>query len=688
MKNILLICLFSFAVCTLQAQNELDKMPNPGPAPEVNIPTPETFTLENGLKVFVVENNKLPRVAFQLLFDRDPVLEGEAAGYVSMAGQLVGTGTESRTKDQIDEEVDFLGADLYTSSTGVYAASLSRYTEKLVELMADVVLNAQFTQEEFEKIKKQTLSGLAAEKENPDAIAADISNLVNFGPDHPYGEFDTESTVDYITLNKCQEYYNTYFKPNIGYLAIVGDISAEKAEQLIKEYFGNWARSEVPEMEYPQPDRPEQTRIALVDRSNAVQSIVRVTYPVNLKPGSNDAITTSVMNSILGGSFSGRINQNLREDKGYTYGARSYLSPDKEIGEFGVSTSVRNEVTDSTLQEIMFELNRIVEQPVLTEELELIKGYMSGSFARSLEDPETVADFAINTERYGLPADYYQNYLKNIDAVTVEDIQDVAQKYITPNKAHIVVVGKGSAIADKISSFGEITYYRPTGEMYEPAKMETPTDMTAEKVISNYVEAVGGEEALNEIEDMTMKMSFSQQGMEIAITSQKKSPGKSKTEVVAMGQTFSKTVFDGQKGKQSGMRGEAMLEGSTLEDARLSAYPIQEMGLAEEGYEVELVGVEEVDGKEAFVVEWVSPLGNVSSHYYDVDTGLKIQSVSTTETPQGEMSQIIKIAGYQEVNGVKFPQALTTQMGPQNVEMSVDSIEINTGLADEEFVVE
>jgi len=688
MKNILLICLFSVSLCFVQAQNELDKMPNPGPAPEVNIPTPETFTLENGLKVFVVENNKLPRVAFQLLFDRDPVLEGEAAGYVSMAGQLVGTGTESRTKDQIDEEVDFLGADLYTSSTGVYAASLSRYTEKLVELMADVVLNATFTQEEFDKIKKQTISGLAAEKENPDAIAANISNLVNFGPDHPYGEFETPTSVENISLDQCQEYYNTYFKPNIGYLAIVGDITAEEAERLIRQYFGEWEQSDVAEMDYEKPEKPSDTRIALVDRSNAVQSVINVTYPVNLKPGSSDDITASVMNSILGGSFSGRINQNLREDKGYTYGARSYLNPDREIGEFGVSTSVRNEVTDSTLQEIMYELNRIVEQPVLAEELELIKGYMSGSFARSLEDPETVADFAINTERYGLPADYYQNYLKNIDAVRVEDIQEVAQQYITPDKANIVVVGKGSAIADKISSFGEITYYRPTGEMYEPAKMETPTDITAEQVIANYIEAVGGEEALNNIEDMTMEMSFSQQGMEIAITSQKKNPGKSKTEVVAMGQTFSKTVFDGQKGKQSGMQGESMLEGSALEDARLSAYPVQEMGLAKEGYEIELIGVEEVDGKKAYVIEWVSPLGSVSSHYYDADTGLKLQSVSTTQTPQGEMSQTIKIDGYQEVNGMKFPQALSTQMGPQNVEMSVDSIEINTGLADEEFVVE
>ncbi len=688
MKKLIVILSIFIIGHGIQAQNDLNQMPNPGPAPEVKIEQPETFTLENGLKVFVVENHKLPRVRFQLIFDRDPIVEGESAGYTSMAGQLIGTGTETRSKEQIDEEIDFIGASLFASSTSVFASTLSRYTEDLVALMADVILNAKFTQEEFNKIKKQTISGLADQKERPDAIVANIGNLVNFGKNHPYGEFETEETIESITLDQCQKYYNTYYRPNIGYLAIVGDITPEDAEALIKKYFGEWNKMEVPTMEYDDPDAPENTRIALVDRPNAVQSVLQVTYPIELTPGSDDAIVADVMNSILGGSFSGRINQNLREDKGYTYGARSSIREDMEIGEFTVSTSVRNEVTDSTLEQIMYELARIKEQPVLTEELELVKGYMSGSFARSLEDPETVADFAINTERYDLPEDYYQNYLKNIDAVTVEDVQQVANKYINPDKANIVIVGKGSEIAEKIEKYGEIGYYKPDGQQYEPAQMETPTDISAEEIIDAYINALGGVEALESIEDMTTVMGFAQQGMEVMITSKKKVPNMIKTEVEAMGQVMMQTVYNGEKGRKSGMGGDGMLEGQELEEQKLNAYPVQEMGLEAEGYQVELSGVQEIDGKKAYEVTWKSPEGGTSTHYYDMETGLKLQTVVTTQTPQGEMTQAVQIMDYKEVEGVKFPNKIKTQMGPQNIEMTLKSINVNTGLSNEEFAVE
>jgi predicted Zn-dependent peptidase len=192
MKNkilsILLLILFASAAF---AQVDRSKQPKAGPAPEIKIGDIESFQLDNGLKVFVVENHKLPRVTFRLLIDRDPILEGDSAGYVEMAGELLRTGTKNRTKDQIDEEVDFIGASLYTSSTSVIASSLVKHMDKLLDIMSDVVLNPEFKQEELDKLKKQRLSALASEKDNPGAIARKIRKALFYGTNHPYGEIVT-----------------------------------------------------------------------------------------------------------------------------------------------------------------------------------------------------------------------------------------------------------------------------------------------------------------------------------------------------------------------------------------------------------------------------------------------------------------------------------------------------------------
>jgi len=223
-------------------------------------------------------------------------------------------------------------------------------------------------------------------------------------------------------------FYQTYFKPNIAYMAIVGDINRKEAQKLIKKYFGNWERGEVPKNIFKVPEAPSKTLVAMVDRPQSVQSIINVSYPVNLKPGSEDAIKARVMNTILGGGFSSNLMQNLREDHGFTYGARSSLSGDKLIGNFNASASVRNEVTDSSVVEFLYELNRIRTENVSEEQLKSIKNYITGGFARSLENPQTIANFAINIERYNLPKDYYANYLMNIEAVSVADVKEMAQK--------------------------------------------------------------------------------------------------------------------------------------------------------------------------------------------------------------------------------------------------------------------
>ncbi|MBK7427284.1 MAG: insulinase family protein [Saprospiraceae bacterium] len=216
--------------------------PTPGPAPKIQMGRYIKFEMPNGLQVIVVENSKLPVVSMQLFVDVPPILQGEFAGYTDFAGELLNKGTKKRSKQQLDEAIDFMGARLSTSANGVFGTSLKKHTDSLAMLMSEILLQPAFPVEEFDKLKTRTLSGLAASKDNPSAIAGNVSNVLRYGKKHPYGEITTEETVAKITLDKSKEYYNTYFRPNISYLVVVGDMNVIQARNLATKYFGAWEK--------------------------------------------------------------------------------------------------------------------------------------------------------------------------------------------------------------------------------------------------------------------------------------------------------------------------------------------------------------------------------------------------------------------------------------------------------------
>lgn len=682
-NKILIIIIFLFTL-SLYAQVDRSNMPEPGPAPEIQIGDSESFTLDNGLKVFLVKNDKLPVVSFSLVIDRDPIFEGEKAGYVSIAGQLLRTGTKTRSKADIDEAVDFIGARLNTSATGIFASSLTRHTESLLELMSDIVLNAEFKQEELDKIIKQTLSGLKAQKEDPNAIAANVRNALVFGLDHPYGEQVTEETVNNITLEVCQSYYTEYFTPSISYLAIVGDIEKDDAEKLIKKYFDGWKAKDVSKVSYKKPQAPLVNKVSLVDRPQSVQSVVNLSYPIDLKIGSEDVIKTSVANMILGGYFSSKLNSNLREDKGYTYGARSSIDSDELIGSFSASTQVRNSVTDSTITEILSEMKKMRIGDITDEELELAKNFLNGSFSRSLESPQTIARFALNIERYNLPKDYYKNYLKNLDAVTKEDVIAVSKKYIKPDEAHILVVGKSDEVANNLKKFslsGKINYYDIYGNEYDPSVKKVDPGITVDYIIDRWIDVQGGREKLESIKDVQTTLKGQVQGFEVTLTLSRKIPNllHQELDAVVVKQT---TSFNGEVGKQITNGQESLIEGKQLDELKLQATMNLFLHYDELGITPSLKGIKTINGKDAYEIELLLPSGKKWFNYYDVESGYKIREITTVESPQGSFDQTIDMSDYREVGGVLFPHKLSQQLGPQSIELEVAEIKVNQDLSD------
>ncbi len=684
MKKINLIIALALLSLALQAQIDRTKAPKPSAAREIKIGEYQSFTLKNGLQVFVVENHKLPRVQFTLQLKNDPLLEGDKAGYVSIAGDLLGTGTKTKTKAQLDEEVDFIGASLNTSSGGIFASSLTKHTGILLGLMTDVLYNPAFSQDELDKLKTQTLSGITAGKDNPNAIAANVRGALVYGKGHPYGEITTEKSVGSITLEDCKNYFNTYFKPGNAYLVIVGDVDFKNGKVLAEKYFTKWTGGEVKTQTFIKPVEPTKTFVALVDRPSSVQSVINVSYPVELKTGSLDAINARVTNQILGGGFSARLNQNLREKHGYTYGSNSQLSADHLIGNFNASASVRNEVTDSSVFELLNELKRIGSEPVKEKEIADAKASISGAFGRSLESPQTIASFALNTAKYNLPKDYYNNYLKSIDAVTITDVQATAKKLIKPDNAYILVVGKGADVADKLKRFGEVRYYDIEGNNYIPSKITPlPAGLTAEKVIANYIESIGGTKKLTEVKSIKTSYKANAMGMEVNMTIVKKTGNKSVLEISGNGMTFQKVVCNGKDVSISAMGQKPPVDASMKEKTIYESAIIPELGLA--AAKTTLIAIESVEGAEAYAIELVLPSGTKSTLYYDTKTGLKIQELESIESPQGNVTSSTKYLDYKEVNGIKIPHTLSQNQGPMSFKFELIKVEINPVVEDALF---
>jgi hypothetical protein len=488
----------------------------------------------------------------------------------------------------------------------------------------------------------------------------------------------------------AKEYYNTYFKPNISYLVIVGDVTPARAKELSNKYFGDWKKGEVPNHSIATPMPPQETTVDFVDKAGAVQSVINITYPINLKPGDADIIPGRVMNNILGSGFSGRLFTNLREDKAYTYGAYSSLSSDELVGNFSANASVRNEVTDSAVTQFMLELNRMVNEPVTAEELELAKNSIAGSFARGLESPNTVASFALNTYRFNLDKDYYNKYLANLSKVDISDVQAMAKKYIRPENARIVVVGNMEEVADKLVPFsttGKVNHYDFYGS---PKKMDMTAagDMQAKDVILGYLNAIGGRDAISKIESAKTTMSMSMMGTTLDVVVLQKPPMFSMT-MNAQGMTMVKQVFDGEKALVEQMGQKQVLEGKEAVAMANQGKITPELDYLSAPYEIELKGVEDVDGVSCYKVGVVDAEGQKSTEYYSVDSSLKIKAITTMEQGGQKATVTNEYKDYKDVEGILMPHIFKTSgASPVPMEMKVSKIELNVPIDNAVFKVQ
>lgn len=683
MKKILTIALTLIAFGAT-AQIDRTKLPEPAPAKELKLGDYDKFTLKNGLTVIVAENHKLPTVSWTLSFITGPITEGDKSGYASIFGQVMSAGTTSKTKEELNEQIDFMGASVSAGATSVSAFSLSKYKTEVLDIMSDMLYNPSFPKDEFDRAIEQTLTGLKQSKDDPNAIAGTIAGIVNYGEDHPYGERTTEETVNNISIDDLRNHYNKYFKPNIGYLVVVGDINKKEARKLAKKYFGDWKKEDVEKQAFPAAKTVDKTVISLVDRPSSVQSVISISYPVQNKPGSNDAEAISIMNQILGGGGSARLFMNLREDKGYTYGAYSNVGSSRYSATFSASASVRNEVTDSSLTQFMYELKRIREEQVTQEELDLAKNFLRGNFARSLESRGTAAQFALSAQLNNLPEDHYATYLKRIEAVTIADVQRVAQKYVRPDQANIVIVGKAEEIADKLRSFADLQFYDADGNVTEDPTKKEVADIAPKDILGKYIEAIGGKSAVEGITSIVNKseatLAMGGQSFTLQRVVYQKGPDKFADVQTIPGQGDVYQIYNsgdaflvagGQKQSLPGAFSALMKYQGTLFGERF---------YEEIGFKLAYKGTIKVDGKEAHRIEINLGEGQIVNEYYDVSSGLKVRV-------ELGASGTIDLSDYREVNGIKVPYSFSQSGGqlPAALVFKSNEITVNGEVDDSIF---
>ena len=681
MKKSIIILSSLFISAIMQGQ--IIPQPKSGVAPTIKIGKPESFQLKNGLKVMVVENHKLPRVSFTLTLDNAPYAEGAKKGVSDLTSSLIGNGTKKISKTAFNEEIDFMGANISFSSNGASGNTLSKYAGRVLELLADGALNPNFTQAEFDKEKAKMIEGLkASEKSVPD-IASRVNDFLTFGKDHPNGEYVSEATLKNVTLADVQANYNSYFVPENAYLIIVGDVKFAETKKAVEKLFGSWKKATAPVQAYAEPKDVVFSQINFVDMPNAVQSEVAVVNLVNLKMTDPDYFPALVANQILGGDFNSYLNMNLREAHGWTYGARSSIRGDKRITKFEASTQVRNAVTDSTVVEIFKEYKKIRTEKVSDDMLASVKAGYIGRFVMQIEKPQTVAGYALRIQTQNLPADFYENYIKNINAVTADDVLRVANKYFLADNSRILIVGKGADVAPALEKLKiPILFFDKYGNAVEKPvfKKEVPKGMTAKTVLDNYIKAIGGEKAALAVKTIAMvgSTTIPQAPAPLSFNSKIDAKGKLAVELAMGGMSLMKQVVNEKGGFviQQGQKVE--LTGKDLEDLKAAATPFEELNLLKKP-EVSLTGIEIINGTEAYALK-----NGKTTLYYDVKSGLKIADVITIEQGGKTMNKTNSYLDYREVKGVKVPFNLVQNVGFElNVKMS--DVKINEGVTDADF---
>jgi zinc protease len=446
--------MFLIPLGQVQVGGQVDrtKKPPPGPTPQIALPKIQHSVLKNGLEVRLVEYHKLPLVECNLVLSTGTTADpADKAGTANLVMRLLDEGTEKRTSLEIADALDYIGARLSASTTYdgsfVTLETLKEHLAAALDIFGDILLRSTFPQGEFDRVKKEVLTSLIQQQDQPAVIANKVFASRLYGNAHPYGRpgDGTEESVGKITIEDLKGFYEMSFRPNNSTLVVVGDVTLEELVPLLEQTLGSWESRHVGGVTLPAPEEEGKAAIYLFDKPQAAQSEIRI-GEVGLSRSTPDYFPVLVMNTVLGGGFNSRLNWNLREEKGYTYGTGSQFQFRKGRGPFSTFGGFKTSVTDSSITETLKEIRLLQSEEVTGSDLELAKDFLSRSLPRTFETPRQIASQLATLVLYGLPDDYFDTYIQNVEKVAARDVRRVAEQHLSPDNMIVVVVGDVAAI--------------------------------------------------------------------------------------------------------------------------------------------------------------------------------------------------------------------------------------------------
>jgi predicted Zn-dependent peptidase len=461
MKRLILIVLVVFVIIGNYNAQVLDRTnpPKLGAPPKLNLPLPEKFNLSNGIEVTLIEKKQVPLININIIINAGAVNEDvNNAGIFNFVADLLDEGAAGKSALQIADEIDYLGATVNTYS-GFHESGISIHTplsklDAVLQLSSEILLKPDFPETEFKRLKNERLGNLIQFFDEPRRIASISFNKLLWGFEHPYGRpnIGTEKSIKGFDRNMVMQIYKTYFKANNAQIVVVGDINKKDLKEVLEKYFSKWEKGKIPETKFVKKEAPNKTTIYIVDKPGSAQTVIYI-GTIGVGRNTKDYTAISVMNTILGGSFTSKLNDNLREKHGYTYGARSFFSHRKETGYFAATASVQTEVTDSALFQFFYEFGEI-KKPLSDEDLTKGKNYLALSYPSNFATVSDVQNQLTDLVLNNLPSNYFNSFVTDVLKTTKEEVKNVAEKYIKTDKMIVVLVGDKEKIYESVNKLG------------------------------------------------------------------------------------------------------------------------------------------------------------------------------------------------------------------------------------------
>jgi zinc protease len=702
-----LTAVLAVAIVSTVGARQKQEPPAPGPPVQFSFPAYKTHKLPNGLTLFIIEDHRQPLVSYTLMLDAGGIAHPPAkAGLASMTAELLTQGTATRSAQDIARAIDGVGGSLGAAADDdtvqVTAAVAKSAADLAIDLLADVVLHPAFKQEEIDRLRRQRLSGLQIQYSDPEYIAPFVAARLTLG-EHPYA-YPVEGTPDSLralTRDEIVAFHKQRYGPAGAFMAISGDITPEAAIAQVEKRFGSWSAPASPRPSTPAPPPPART-VFIVDKPDAVQTQI-VLSTMGIKRNDPSYFPLVVANQIFGGAFTSRLNMALRAKEGLTYGARSSFDAEREAGMFRVSTFTRTEETGKAITMVVDLLREFRKNPATDAELKEAKAYLVGSFAVGTETPGQVAGRVLTAAKHALPADYWDKYRDNIQAVTAQRIAEAVGRYVDADRMKIVAVGNAKGFAASLAplgdartiSFADLDLMRPDlKRAAESTAAKTPESAArAKALIKGVADAMGGASKLAGINDSVARAKVSletpQGSMQGDLTNEIAYPDKIKVTVsMPMGQMVQ--AFDNKEGWMA-MGEQAMAMPPTAHDEMRRSILMGNGAVAAirdalaGKAEVQALEPAEVDGKKVDVVQWSAPGQNIR-FFIDPAAHRIVKAAFRSTTQQGAADVEAFWSDYREFGGLMVPGKLVTfRDGQRYSELILTDVKFNVGLDPKTF---